>query len=237
MAELVANCPRCGSRHVTFDVTAHVELRRSWDWQLRFEAFGVCRHCHKSTVHLLSLRESQGDQRTRELKEVGPSGLKHSLNDLYDVDGYIGLKDMGGSEPPEHLPDVIAAAFKEGSTSHVTQCWNAAGTMFRLCVDLATRTLLPPDGTPGGPNAKERRDLGLRIPWLFDNGKLPADLRDLSSCIKDDGNDGAHHGTLTKVEAEDLQDFAATLLERLFTEPARVKLAQSRRDARKVKRP
>jgi Domain of unknown function (DUF4145) len=91
--------------------------------------------------------------------------------------------------------------------------------------------MLPDENIAGGPNAKIRRDLGLRLPWLFANGKLPAELHDLSIVIKDDGNDGAHKGTLTKAEAGDLLDFTMALLERLFTEPK--KLARERQQQRR----
>jgi len=69
--------------------------------------------------------------------------------------------------------------------------------------------------------------------WIFDNGILPESLRDLSSCVREDGNDGAHAGTLSKDDAEDLCDFTYVLLERLYTEPERVRLAEERRSLRR----
>ena len=86
-----------------------------------------------------------------------------------------------------------------------------------------------------GPNARTRRDLGLRLPWLFQNGFLPAALKELSACIREDGNDAAHSGTLRKTDAEDLLDFTTALLERIYTEPERLRLAQQRRDSRRGK--
>ena len=73
------------------------------------------------------------------------------------------------------------------------------------------------------------------MPWLFEHGHLPADLRDLSTCIREDGNDGAHAGTLTKEDAEDLLDFTRELLERLHTEPAKLRLVEERRKARRAR--
>ena len=108
--------------------------------------------------------------------------------------------------------------------------------MFRLCVDLATRPLLPDPKDAGAtlqPNSKTRRDLGLRLRWLFDNGLLPTGLSQLAKCIREDANDGAHVGSLTKADAEDLLDFTIALLERLFTEPKRLELAEARRMARR----
>jgi hypothetical protein len=48
---------------------------------------------------------------------------------------------------------------------------------------------------------------------LFENDRLPVGLRELSACIREDGNDGAHAGTLTKEDAEDLLDFTHALLD------------------------
>jgi len=160
--------------------------------------------------------------------------LHGSINDLAKVEGYISLRDKVAHAPPEHVPPNIQALFREGATCLAVECWNAAGTMFRMCVDLATREMLPA-GEAAGLNAKTRRDLGLRLPWLFEHGHLPADLRDLSTCIREDGNDGAHAGTLTKEDAEDLLDFTRELLERLHTEPAKLRLVEERRKARRAR--
>ena len=54
MAELVANCPRCGSRHITFDVGAATAYRVEYGWQHWYEAFGVCRHCGRTAIFVLS---------------------------------------------------------------------------------------------------------------------------------------------------------------------------------------
>jgi len=146
----------------------------------------------------------------------------------------VSLRDNVSVKAPEHVDGELKNAFNEGSACLSIECYNAAATMFRLCVDLVTRPLLPAvDGPEPKPNPKQRPDLGLRLPWLFDKGKLPSDLRDLADCIKEDGNDGAHVGTLTKADAEDLIDFTSALLERLVTEPKKVQLANERRAARR----
>ncbi len=161
----------------------------------------------------------------------GLLNLEQALNRFVTIEGFVSLKDRSGEAPPEHLPSDIEAVFREGATCLAVGCNNAAGTMFRLCLDLATRERLPEDAP--GLNTSVRRNLGLRLPWLFDSGKLPEALRELSGCVKEDGNDGAHAGTLTVKEAEDLLDFTRILLERLYTEPARIRLARERRDKRR----
>ncbi|MFY4842858.1 hypothetical protein ACOTWI_11115, partial [Aliarcobacter butzleri] len=54
-------------------------------------------------------------------------------------------------------------------------------------------------------------------------------LEDLTNCIKDDGNDGAHEGILNKEDLEDLYEFTFILLERLYTEPKKIEMAKERR--------
>jgi hypothetical protein len=134
------------------------------------------------------------------------------------------------------LPANIEAVFNEAARCFAVGCFNAAGTMFRLCVDLATKALLPDPPTEGipQPSSKQRRDLGLRLPWLFEQKLLPEGLHDLSSCIKEDGNDGAHAGTLSKADVEDILDFTFSLLERLYTEPQKIKKAKERQTARRA---
>lgn len=158
--------------------------------------------------------------------------LNGAANDHFMVRGYRSLKDFVKARPPEHLPTDLEAVFIEGATCHAVGCFNASATMFRLCVDLATVPLLPKTDN-NGLNSAVRRSLGLRLKWLFEQRILPEALKELSTCIQQDGNDGAHAGTLTKKDAEDLLDFTSVLLERLYTEPERLKQAKERRENRR----
>jgi hypothetical protein len=231
MPELVADCPRCGSRRITFEVTAARTIRIEYGWKYWYETFCICRHCNHATIFVLS-ESVDGDY--KHVHEVGILGIKGTLNSYLTVDSYVSIKDQATVAPPDYIPKNIEVVFKEGATCLAVGCYNAAGTMFRLCVDLATRSMLPEEEVEG-LNAKVRRDLGLRLPWLFAKGLLPETLKELSSCIKEDGNDAAHTGTLTKPDAEDLLDFTTSLLERMYTEPERLRLAQKRRDFRRDK--
>lgn len=235
MSELVAECPRCDSVNMTFDVAAvHRTGRVEYRWRRWYEVFAICRNCNRATIYRLANKVETDHE---EVNKIGLINIQGALNRFMDIEGYINLSHMAAQKPPEHLPDAIRNAFNEGAICLTVECWNAAATMFRLCVDLATRPLLPEhvEGKPGpdGLNKHVRRNLGPRLTWLFDNKHLPEALRDLSACIREDGNDGAHAGTLTKEDAEDLLDFTTTLMERLYTEPAKVRLAAERRDRRR----
>jgi len=210
---------------MTFDVAQFNPISVKHGWQQWLEAFAVCRRCGLATTFLISQQKADFDVRNL------PT-LREAINRYMKVESYVSLKDEAGAKPPEHVPPEIKAVFEEGATCLGANCPNAAATMFRLCLDLATRPKLP-EGEAKGLNSKVRRDLGLRLPWLFENGLLPAELENLSHCVREDGNDGAHVGSLTKADAEDLLDFTTRLLERLYTEPERIRLAAERRDERR----
>jgi Domain of unknown function (DUF4145) len=229
MSMLIADCPRCHAKNMTFDVEASIYVGKRQGWARTFEAFCICRHCKRSVVWIL---ESDDDDINEIVEKTPPQAIKGTLTPRMKAAAYICIKDIAAHAPPEYLPKDIEAAFREGATCVAVKCWNASGTMFRMSVDLATRPLLPSDEIQG-LNSKTRRDLGLRLPWLFDNGILPTDLRELSSCIREDGNDGAHAGTLSEADASDLLDFTHALLHRLFTEPERLRLAKERREKRR----
>ena len=230
MSELVADCPRCGSSKMTFDLISQAVVGYRHNWQSWYEAFCVCRHCSRSTVFILS---EKGIEESKVIRQNRLANLTVAANKLVTVENYISLKDAKSISPPDYLPTDILAVFAEGATCLAVGCFNAAGTMFRLSVDLATKSLLP-EADSNGLNSKIRRNLGFRLPWLFEQGLLPTALKELSSCIKEDGNDGAHDGSLGKEDAEDLLDFTFALLERMYTEPERLRLAKDRRDARRA---
>jgi len=213
---------------MTFDLTQENLTHERHEWQQWYEAFCVCRQCKKATIFVLS---QNVDSDHAVVHEKTLQSLTVAINRYMNVEGYVSNKDRATVVAPEHVPPAVAAIFDEGARCLAVECFNAAGTMFRLCVDLATRSMLP-EGEAEGLNSRTRRDLGLRLPWLFDHGRLPEALRDLSHCIREDGNDGAHDGTLTEVDAEDLLDFTTVLLDRMYTEPKRLELAKERRDRR-----
>lgn len=230
MTELVADCPRCGSKKITFDLTQEHFIGQRYSWQHWFEAFCICRNCKRSTTFVLS---QNTDSNHDVVHKQGLMNLTGAVNRYMDIENFISLKDSAAIEPPKHLPEEISATFTEGAKCLAIGCYNAAATMFRLCIDIATRRMLPEVDEPG-LNAQVRRNLGLRLPWLLNTKRLPEALRDLSSCVKEDGNDGAHEGTLSKEDADDLLDFTTTLLERIYTEPEQLRLAKERRDARRT---
>lgn len=230
MAEIVYDCPRCKSLKTTLDVTYQHSLFFTYNWKSNGELQCVCRACRRGSILVIE-QSAPTDYIERAWKD-GLQNQKGNINEYLEISGYVSLKDEAPSQPPEHLPPDIETAFREGAACLAIKCFNAAAAMFRLCVDHATNALLPQEDIQG-LNARIRRSLGLRIDWLFQAGHLPAALQDLSNVIKDNGNDGAHDGTVTKEDAEDILDFTTALLERLYTDPRKVELARERRELRR----
>lgn len=230
MPTFVSDCPRCGAAKSTFDCYSNVWRSLEHGWLNRHEIFCVCRTCHCPSIQLV--KQTNNDNDSKKFCSGINTMIQYngSLNDLVKFERFITLRDKHSNAPPEHLPKNLDAVMREANSSLAGQCWNAAGAMYRLALDISTKSLLSDDGEP---SARTRRSLGLRIQWLFDNGELPDDLHKLAECLREDGNDGAHDGTLKKVDAEDLHDFCFELLRRLYTEPERVRLAQERRNQRR----
>lgn len=186
----------------------------------------MCRRCKKPSLFRVDLALSNlsaSFEKTGALTAIGGD-----LEPAFEIKGMVSLADIAEVDPPADLPEPIEDAFSEGAKCFAIGCFNAAATMFRLSLDLATKQMLPDVDEAGGPNSQERRNLAPRLRWLFANGKLPADLQPLSEAVKENGDDGAHAGILDKNEAEDLLDFARALLERLYTEPAKLAAARQR---------
>jgi hypothetical protein len=231
MPTIIENCPRCNAQSMTFDVVADVWVGMEHNWVQRFEICAVCRRCKRPSLLLIRL----SNPRVKDMF-VSTGSVTKSNGDLeptFQSLGFLSVADVTAKPSPEYLPNDVQAAFTEGAACLAVNCPNAASAMFRLCLDLVTKGLLPPLEDAEGPSRHERRNLNPRLKWLFDNQKLPEGLRDLSLAVKDHGDEGAHDGSLTAHEAEDIYDFAFALLESLFTVPARIDAARRRREERR----
>lgn len=237
MPEFVENCPRCGAQNMTFDLIQENQLGKSPRSGRGFridcrvvEVFCVCRKCEKSTVFTIWEKTVQGVGGAFGGNPVLAVG--GAVNRYADSCGPVTLKDIAAQKPPADLPDNIHTAFQEGATCLAVGCFNAACAMFRLCIDLAAKEKLAPISDVS--RTVKNGSLKSKLDKLKERGELPPALHELSTCIKDYGNDGVHDGTLQKVDAENLLDFTRELLEHLYTNPAKLKLATDRRAERRA---
>ena len=109
--------------------------------------------------------------------------------------------------------------------------------MFRLTLELSTKDTVDKLTDAEKEDLGKRNDwLATRLDWLFKKGILSKALQSLSSVVRDDGNAGAHDGTLDQETAEDLVDFTERILTQTYTEPEKIKIAQKRSADRKNER-
>jgi hypothetical protein len=232
MPELVADCPRCNAKKHTFLIKAFLPMYTEYQWKNHFEAYCVCKNCIRGTIFHLSQKNYDDKEIFSDWKNLHQ--YAGSINQIMDVEGYINTRNISAPSAPDYTPEAIKKIFDEGAQSVVGNCPNAAAAMFRLCIDLSTKNLLPHENIDG-LNNDIRKKLWDRMNWLFETKRLDESLKDLADCIRLDGNDGAHDGTIKKEDAEDLLDLTKILLERLFTEPCRLEEAKARRVARRDK--
>ena len=161
-----------------------------------------------------------------------PMEINGEVNHSYEIKGYVNISYFKSMKSPDHVPEPIQQAFNEGSKAYSIGCWNAAGCMLRASIDLATQRVLKLK--QADIPLDDKQWLKKRLKWMFDNNHLNSDMRELSTCIREDGNDAAHSVNLSKADALDILDFSHTLLECLFTRPARLKEAGKRRDKRRA---
>lgn len=232
MAIHLGDCPRCKAKHTTFDVWHACVQSEDFDdvgYHYLIEAFLQCRHCHGTSIIQCITYNDEAVKSLHRISDVWPylewSGIA--------VRKFLTLADIQVSSPPEYLPQNIHDAFVEGARCYAAGCYNAAGAMFRLSLDLASKSLLPADDSEITINSRQKNYLADRLEWLFDNKHWPASLKDMVTCIRQDGNDGAHDGELGEDEAFDIMDFSFKLLEKIYTEPERIRISQERRASRK----
>ena len=124
---------------------------------------------------------------------------------------------------PEHLTDKVERLYLQGVSSLDRSEYDAAGTMFRKCLDSALKQVHP----EGRGNLKERID---KLPEAL--GVTPA-MKQWAHEIRDLGNDAAHEEELfTGEQAAELHAFTEMFLTYSFTLP---KMLEQRKEAKASK--
>lgn len=196
-----------------------------------YEIMARCRSCYRSNLFLI--------EQTNHTLNIDNYSDGSYINNAFKLIESI-LVVPNTDVCPDYVPVNVKNLFDEGAKCMAVQCYDASGTMFRKVLDASTRQLLPDqpeDEDKSHPNFiawKTRKDLGLRLAWLFNNGKLPENLRDLATCVREDGNDAAHDvAGIGSDEAEDLRDFTILILESLYTVPGQIAENKRRRESRR----
>ena len=220
---LIRDCPRCGTKQITFDVLAASDVERKNGFPA-YEAFCCCRSCSKSSIFLVTIRKNLSFRMNDYLKN--DLNLNNILKDTEVVTIYPRTFAI-----PKHVPPKINKPFREALICQAIQAYNAAGCMLRTTVDLATKKMLE-DLQGRNPPKIKKDNLARRIKLLHDEKQLTQNLKELSTNIRLDGNDAAHEANLEKDDVEAMSDFTTLLLEEIYTNPKKFEIAEKRRKKR-----
>ena len=220
---LIHNCPRCGTKQITFET-------RAVNWLVRehkFEAFCRCLACKKATIFLLTTTNPNVNSKDF-------TGQEGTVNHLLSRIELVNIIPLNSKPTPEHLPKDIEKPYQEALMCQAIEAHNAAGCMFRTTVDLVTKQLLQNLKEKTPPKNVEN-NLAQRIKFLCDEKQISDKLKNLSNSIRLDGNDAAHQANLMSDDVEDMNDFTTLLLSEIYTTPKEIELAEDRRKKRRGK--
>lgn len=122
------------------------------------------------------------------------------------------------------IPSDIATDLNESKMCLSVDCYRAAATMARRCIQSACLALGAPDADPYD-----------QIKYLFDKHQITKDLSDWANAVRCLGRDGAHphREPVDKVDAEDAVSLADKFCEVLFVVPKIAQAQRAQRDRKK----
>ena|GEM_PF-848623 len=209
-------CPRCGKQS-SFEIKAISTV--SYDDRYAIKDDGshsligldrvavlLCRHCNQGTVVI-------------EEKWIGdhPARERAGGGDVF----YRGIHwwPLPESHLSKDIPEDIAGAFAEVSSTLHAQCPRAAVVMARRTLEAVT-----------ADKGEKQGNLIVRLKNLATNGILSSGLSEWAHEVRLLGNAGAHYDPLNQVSMEDaseLVSFLRELLHHIYELPARLKRLRS----------
>lgn len=199
MVEAVLPCARCKT-HIGFKLLGDYRLVDDL-WSTHWS----CRRCDTCVVVTLEGSRTHG---------YSPCSCDGSLSS----NGFVVVEQHPKPEPvkcPEHVPDRIAANFKEAVANVRAGAFTSAVMMFRKVLERATNAL----ATNAEANGKS---LFRCIDDLADQHLLTPAMREWAHVIRDSGNLAVHDTDSDEDTAEQIHEFTELFLTYAFTLPVRV---------------
>lgn len=206
MGEIAHSCPHCKAERT--GLVPRLEMvHEMHDHIVFYQVAAQCRICRNLVVFLLG-----GKRGTQSPKEMDGDPLMRGWNVLRC------WPEAKASDAPEHLPEPVLRAYKQGEANIRTGNWDAAGAMFRKTIDVATRD----------PAATKQARLVDRIDALAAAYAITPDLKKFAHAIRLDGNDAAHEPEFTEGQARDLHDFTRLFSMYFYTLPGMLKARETK---------
>ena len=218
MTFYVKNCRRCGAQKMTFDVygvsvvtdaAEFTDLAGNRRYLRRIELACRCKECSRTTVFGFEAYADRADRLPLPVFKDNENLIRQ---------GYVRVFAMpvGPAKPtPADVPEPASRFYEQGSRALADGLYDAAGAMFRKCLEPVTRTDQLIQKVPEAEREKFLRSwLKTRITKLKDLHAIPPALGDLVDVIKDEGDAAVHDDALyDKDSAESLQGFTEAFLE------------------------
>lgn len=212
-------CPRCGKQS-SFENKGSVTVTHDGRYPINYDgsrgpAFEldrvtvlVCRHCTQGTVVV-----------EERVQEPLKPGQRPTTAKVY----YRGIHwwPLPEAHLSQDIPEEIASAFAEATSTLYAQCPRATVVMARRTLEAITADKGETKGT-----------LADRLKALASKGILQPDLEEWAREIRVIGNTGAHYDPLNKAtveDARDLMNFLRELLRYLYEMPAELKRRRNSR--------
>ncbi|MDY0746573.1 DUF4145 domain-containing protein [Paucibacter sp. R3-3] len=206
MAIFTTDCPHCGTVKAAF---APVAGRNRGN-----HLFNVLFTCPGCSGPLVAVVHS-----ALNLDPVTASGdLSRGDGNCNVMMAYPSVKDV---DVPDHLPDRVAKAFKEGCQI-VAASPNGACAQFRRALELGLKDLAPD---------VDAWKLEKRIDKLAEQNRLTPAIQEWAHQLRLDGNDAVHGEEEASVaDAKAMESLARYVLTYLYTLPKQVELARAAGD-------
>ncbi len=211
MATYKHDCPHCGAKNSTFSVVGtRLHQAKPYTWSAHL----ICGSCGDGVVAEVNDHGNRLDpaNHPHDLTIRDPRGSVFGVVCLYPR--------MPNTEVPNHLPDAVAKAFREGCEI-INVSPDAARGMFRKSLELGLKDLSPD---------VEAWKLEKRIDKLATLGRLTDDLKEWAHELRLDGNDAMHmENETTKEDAIQTKELTRFILTYLYTLPQSVKFMREER--------
>jgi len=217
MAFFVRDCVRCGVRRIQHQVIGQAYIR-----DMNWEVIGACPDCGSASIYYFQLRAA------------GQQPMSFTNGNIEGPHSTLASQSVRIATVPlelsVHIPSRIAGLFREANECRQMTWYEAAGSMYRKTLDVATKHIFTHD--PRLADKNPANALRSRIKAMGELGILDHDIVELADIVALDGNDAVHdEDPYTKEEAEALEDLTFDLLDRLFVRPAKIAAVKAKQIA------
>lgn len=213
MATIVCDCPHCGAKRMTFKIQNEY-LRPETPQQIIIGA-----SCGACAMPIVALFHSHNNLAAIQYRTADYDGnLMGHGHQIYLQSVYPHTFE---DDTPKDIPESVRKIFIQAAASLRAKHYDAASGMYRKAMELALKEFSPDI---------EAWKIEKRIDQMAVEHRITPELKAWAHELRLDGNDGMHGlEEANKDTVDQMHEFCKFLLIYLYTLPAQVKAAQTRR--------